>query len=207
MIQKNNSNIRKLFDDIKNDCKKYNVRLKLVEEKYIKLSDNLKVGGYFDAGDTKQRPVLACAMGNKFATSILIHESCHLDQWAKKTDIWKKIDGIELIDEWLSGKEIDEKKLNNIFKKVIELELDCEKRSVEKIKRYGIPLDIEKYKQRANAYILFYNYVKKHRKWSIPGNPPYGDKILSYSPKRWLKNYNKIPKKLEEAYDKYLNLL
>ena len=127
MLQKNNSNIRKLFDDIKNNCKKYNVRLKLIEKKYIKLSDNLKVGGYFDEGSFNQKPILACAMGNKFekSLSILIHESCHLDQWIKKTNVWEKSNGIELIDEWLSGKEIDKKKLDIIFKKVIDIYIGC----------------------------------------------------------------------------------
>lgn len=208
-LNKKNSNVIKLISDIKQECRKYNVKLKLTDSKFLKISNSLKVGGYFYGGDTNERPVLACAMGGNFekSLSILIHESSHLDQWKRKTHLWEKADATLMIDEWLQGKELTKKELNKIFKNVIEIELDCEKRSLEKIKKYDIPIDREKYIQKANSYVLFYNYVKKHRKWSIPGNPPYGDKVSKDAPKKWLKSYDKIPKRLEKAYDKFLNII
>lgn len=210
-LSENHPNVQRLISDVKEKCEKLGVKLTLSPEKTILMSENVYVGGYFS--DEEDVVELACAMGQPdFEKTILlfVHESCHLDQWSEsdqEDSIWAKGDTMGIIDGWLNGEELSEKELNESFKQSIDLELDCEKRSVEKIKKYNLPINTEHYIQKANAYILFYNYVKKHRKWSNPGNPPYGDKIWPFAPKTWLDDYTQIPKELEEAYDKYLEMV
>lgn len=211
VLNKNHIGVKKLINDVKQKCEIYGVDLILSPEISINITDGIKVGGYFSDDSDGTKPVLACAMGQpnfEKALTLFAHESSHLDQWSEKNDLWMKSSGISIIDYWLEGKNVDEKKLDEAIKTTIDLELDCEKRTIKKMKKYKIPFDVTEYKQRANAYILFYNYVKKHRKWSNPGNPPYGDKIYSHAPKRWLNNYyNYIPKKLEKAFDKHLGII
>lgn len=210
-LNENHPNVQRLISDVKEKCKKLGVKLTLSPEKTILMSENVYVGGYFS--DEEDAVELACAMGQPdFEKTILLftHESCHLDQWSEsdqEDSIWAKGDTMGIIDGWLNGEELDESELNESFKQSMDLELDCEKRTVEKIKKYDLPINTEHYIQKANAYILFYNYVKKHRKWSNPGNPPYGDNIWPSAPKTWLDDYSQIPKELEEAYDKYLEMV
>jgi hypothetical protein len=210
-LNKNHIGVKNLIKDVKHKCKVYGVDLILSSGKSVNITDTIKVGGYFSDESDGDKPILACAMGQpnfEKAITLLLHESSHLDQWQEKSDLWMKSSGISIIDEWLDGKNVDSKKLELAFKTSIDIELDCEKRTIKKIIKYKIPINVEEYKQRSNAYILFYNYVKKHRKWSIPGNPPYGDKIFPHAPKRWLNNYyDYIPKKLERAYDLHLGLI
>lgn len=212
-LTENHPNVQKLIKDVKKKCERLGVSLLLSPEKSVKLSENIFAGGYFSDDADGEVPTLACAMGQPdFEKAILlfIHESCHLDQWSerhKKNSIWSKGDTINIIEDWLGGMEISESELDRAFTQSKEIEIDCEKRSVKKIKKYKIPVNVEQYIQKANAYILFYNYLKKHRKWSIPGNPPYGDLIYPYAPNYWLEDYSQIPKELEEAYDKYLGLI
>lgn len=210
-LNEHHEGVKKLINDVKEKCKVYDVDLILSSDISVNITDGIKVGGYFSDDSDGTKPVLACAIGQpnfERAITLFAHESSHLDQWSEKNDLWVRSNGISIIDDWLEGKEVDEEKLDRAIKTTIDLELDCEKRTIDKIKKYKIPIDITEYKQRANAYILFYNYVRKHRKWSTPGNPPYGDKIYSYAPKRWIKNYyDYIPKKLEKAFDKYLGIV
>ena len=213
ILNENHPNVQRLIRDVKEKCDKLGVKLFLSPEKSVMLSENIFSGGYFSDETEGETPVLACAMGQTdFEKAILlfIHESCHLDQWSErkeKNSLWSKGDTMWIIDEWLTGEEKTESELDKAFSQSIEIEIDCEKRSVEKIKQYDIPVNIEQYIQKANAYILFYNYLRKHRKWSIPGNPPYGDLIYPHAPNYWLDDYTQIPKELEEAYDKYLGLI
>ena len=213
ILSGNHPNIQRLIKDVKEKCEKLGVTLFLSPEKSVVLSENILSGGYFSDETEGETPVLACAMGqSNFEKAIIlfIHESCHLDQWSEReqeNSLWSKGDTMGLIDEWLDGEEISDSELDRAFNQSKDIEIDCEKRSVEKIKQYDLPINIEEYIQKANAYILFYNYLRKHRKWSIPGNPPYGDLIYPHAPNYWLDNYNEIPKELEEAYDKHLGLI
>ena len=46
-----------------------------------------------------------------------------------------------------------------------ELEWDCERRSIRKITRNKLPIDLKEYAQRANAYVLGYHWTLANRKW------------------------------------------
>jgi hypothetical protein len=48
---------------------------------------------------------------------------------------------------------------------VTELEWDCERRSITKIKRNKLPTNLVDYAQMANAYILGYHWTLANRKW------------------------------------------
>ena len=48
---------------------------------------------------------------------------------------------------------------------VVEMELDCEKRSIAKIQENELPIDLEEYIKEANEYLLSYAICIKTGKW------------------------------------------
>lgn len=205
---KNNPNVKRFIKELKLKCKESGIRLYLSKGKYVKVTKSIRAGGYFMDDSFGQTPTLACAIGMPISKwlPLLVHESCHLDQWVEGDKLWTNSNIISVVDEWLDGKEIHPATLRKAFKASKAVELDCEKRSLKKIKAYNLPLDSKTYIQKANAYVLFYNYVLKYRKWSKPGNPPYNDNIWPHAPSVWLSNYDNIPKRLEYLYDAHLGL-
>ena len=166
-------NFEKFTQFVKTECKKNRVLFKEYKRRYIKLSDSIKCGGFFSSGegDTKG-PTLAYAMGNPDAASLLVHEYAHMTQWLEGLPLWKEAEvSLDYLDRWLEGTEVDA--ISHHIDVAKELELDNEKRSVELIRRWELPLDIPEYIKKANSYLQFYLYLKESRRWSQPGRAPY----------------------------------
>ncbi len=198
----------KLFiDHLKNFAKENNIKLFLSPEKGVSLGGpNILCNGYFD-GDNR---LLACAMGKDISywLLILLHESSHMDQFLENDPAWTNNIGLVQTDEWLAGKEdVDLNVIAEEIRTSIDIEVDCEKRTVEKIKKWSLDkiIDTEEYIQKSNAYILFYLWMKKNRSWYTIGKEPYNiDEIVSIMPKTFDIDYTKLEPKIEEVFDKYL---
>jgi hypothetical protein len=119
---------------------------------------------------------LEIAIGGELESwlGILVHETCHLDQHQEDPTTFNRADtALVRISSWLDRSTDD---LNPPdFRTILELESDCERRTVEKIARFALPLDPEDYTRRANAYLLSYGVALRHRTW-IP--QPYRDDTL-----------------------------
>ncbi len=84
------------------------------------------------------------------------------------------------------------------------MEFDCEKRTVAKIKKYNLPIDIKDYIQKANAYVWFYTAVLNKRQWDgTKSDSIYIKEIFSICPKTFTKKPLNPPKKFLKALDKY----
>lgn len=180
------------------DCKKNSVKFIVGKGKQIRYDNNTKVGGYF----SDFPPVLAYAGGHKDFLELLIHESSHMDQWTDKMSLYmksRKKDDDGIFDKWLAGTDVSKRKINFIIDRIQAIELDCEKRSVEKIKKYGLPVDVESYIRKSNSYIFLYTLIKENRKWTKTG--PYRIKeIVDAMPNKFLKDYSKMSTKLKDLY-------
>lgn len=133
----------------------------------------LPCGGYFDSGTGS----ICVAVKRPFDiwAGTLSHEYSHYEQWREGTSEWSATtlpDGTDvssLIDEWLSGSiELDTVEVSRYMRIIASLELDCERRSLENISRWEIPLDKHKYAVMANAYVLSHEVAWKHRVWLKP---------------------------------------
>ncbi len=198
-----NKNIDKFISDLINLCVKEGVDFKLTNKKHILLS-GIPCSGYFEGDVEFGKLFVATGKPQKKWLPILVHESCHLDQWLENKEKFISSDGIEVIDSWLNGNRVNMSKLKGAINNSKKLELDCEKRSVEKIKKYKLPINIETYIQMSNSYIYFYNWVLKNRSWTPKGKELHIPEIYSNAPKEFQKRYNNIPAELEAAFDKYL---
>jgi hypothetical protein len=125
---------------------------------------------------------------------VFIHEAAHLDQVIEESPIWfNEYAETDDINVWVKNKQVKNKNIDKYFKAAIALELDCEKRSVAKIKKYKLPVDVGEYTKKANAYIFSYTVTQLNRKWfEFPYKIP---EIYNKMPKRFLKLEDYINKR------------
>ncbi len=189
-----NRKIDKFLDDLDYICQENAVQIIFTSKNYVKC-DGINCSGYFN--ENKRELVCALKTDNKTWLSTLVHESCHLDQWREQSAIWQLFDkstanNEDIIDKWLLKKEqIDNTLLDEAFKITKEMEWDAEKRSIEKIKKYNLPIDIDEYTKKSVVYIMLYDFVQKYQTWYKSGCSPCRKKDI----------YNLVP----SNYD--LNLL
>jgi hypothetical protein len=184
---------------VKSKCKQHGVECSLRNVKYLKLSGNIKCSGYFDDGGNKH-PKLVVAMNRVDWLGVLVHEYCHLTQWAEGHELWEKAGkSLAYMDDWLSGSSV--KNISRHLANARDLELDNEKRSVNLIRKWNLDIDVDDYVKRANAYIQFYNYIRTTRRWSKPTNSPYtNSNLLLAMSNKFNMNYKKMSKKVEKAF-------
>lgn len=172
MIDLNVPEIKEFVNYVKTQCKAKGVIIKLKPTKNVKLGE-IKCSGYFDEIDKE----LVVSAKHESALETLVHEFAHFTQWIEDCPAWKaSASTYGNIDEWLGGKEF------RYIKKYValarDLELDNEKRSVKLIKKFKLPIDVKLYIKKANAYVLFYNYMLITRRWCKPNNSPSRNPIL-----------------------------
>lgn len=191
-------NVKSFIEHVKSECKKYGIKVKLKNVKYLKLDDNIRCSGYFD----EEEKVLAVAINSDIWLGVLVHEYCHLTQWVDNCKEWKAgCRGLPKVDEWLGGKKVSG--IKKALAQSRDLELDNEKRSVKMIKKWKLPIDIKNYTQRANAYVQFYNWLWYSKRWCKPNNTPYGNEtIINSMPTTFRMNYETMSDKYKQLYKK-----
>lgn len=188
----------------------YDIPVKLLSKRHVWM-DGVRVNGYFC--DATPEMVVACYKKPIDWLEIFVHESCHRDQCIENTRIWTKtIDGhdaLTMLWQWLDKTiELTPDKLHQVIQASMMVELDCERRSVKKIKRYKLPIDIEAYTKKANAYVYFFLSMQETRKWYGKGKSPiYLDEVWKQMPAHFDNDYMDIPPKyrmlmLEHCYDR-----
>lgn len=201
-------NINKFVSSLKRKAKKYNIKLELNDDKFVTISDEIKCSGYFEEKFKHTPGLLTTATGKPINMwlPVLVHESCHMDQWEEKSPIWKEYQSSDtgIIDLWLAGKRVNSEKVYKALDISRDMELDCEQRAVNKIIKFDLPIDITEYIQKANCYIFFYNYLKISKKWSLPGNSPYNNpNIYKKVSGDWYDDYSITPKEIDRLFKKY----
>jgi len=128
-------------------------------DKIVRLGRS-KVSGW--CGDTVLKVATGCSLEHWLG--VLCHETCHIDQVrADKKWFARCEDSLTRLDAWLEGKP--PARVRQATLDAIRLEHDCEKRSLAKIRRHRLPIDISTYTQKANAYLIGYHVTLKDRKW------------------------------------------
>lgn len=132
---------------------------------------------------------------------VLIHESCHLDQYLEMGS-YEKFKCADKLFELLENNPYS-KELPELIIQTRDIELDCERRSLDKIHNYGLLwlIDPKNYIKKANAYLLFYTYMIQSRRWYDV--PPYDiPEIVDNCPDYFLEDYNDLDVNLREIYDR-----
>ncbi len=196
--------IDKFLRDLQRRCKKYNITFLMSGLDYVKFGSG-KSNGFFNP-ETNE---MAISIGKpvKKWLNTLVHESCHFDQWVQNCKEWRamnneRTDACTQLFEWLEDeRKLSDEKAIKMASIMRDLELDNERRTIEKIKKYNLPIDIKEYAKGAGAYVMFYNYIGKHKKWYKIGKEPYHNKkIQRLMPTNLRGKYDVLTPKLEKLY-------
>lgn len=158
---------------VKRECKRHGIKLLLTTETLF--DDGVQTyGGYFD----HLSKILAVSdiSNNHNMMTTLVHEYSHMEQWIynEPTFTHRLRGGYEstvILSQWLQGHSYKKSTIRNAVTIIRECELNCERRSLDNIKKYNLSIDIKKYTRYANAYILFYHYVLLKRQWDFTHSP------------------------------------
>ena len=188
-------------------CRDNHISIHMPKTKTV-IHANNHCGGYVDSSD---QPVLAVACGKSIKTWLLIfiHETCHLDQYLEKSPIWdvtlNGVSATDLMDSWLNKSiELTEAELKIVFDNIIELESDCERRSVEKIKQWSLPIKIDTYIRKSNAYVWSYRLIQETRNWEHSAMYTYGP-VWRAMPKLFPTHYNDLPGTIRNAFYEHID--
>lgn len=199
-----NDEINAFIADLSKKLNKKKVKFIFAPCSYVQAEGDVRVNGYFDDEPAE----LAVSIGKPLKQwfPCLVHESCHFDQWSTGSKLWKACDKFDKVDkslfDWLNGAKLTKPEVKLALETIRELELDCERRTVAKIEKFNLPIDIPAYIKNANAYINFHNYVGLTRKWYKIGSEPYNNaKILDLMPDNLDGDYSALPKKLIPLFD------
>lgn len=168
-----------------------------LQNKHFINFDGTDVNGYFYADKLE----LKCAVGKPEDEwfPVFVHEYCHFLQWREQTEAWKVLGEEEKrsetsIDEWLSGTDLDHETVLLHCKLTRDVEEECERFVVDRIRKYDLQIDISQYIQKTNAYLYFWSVLPDTRKWYTGGNAPYMiPEILERMPLYFSSDYDNIP--------------
>lgn len=144
---------------------------------------------------------------------IMVHETCHRDQYTEQVKLWNQTiqinkedhDPLTLMHEWLEGKrELGIRKLREVLLGSMNLELDCERRAAKKIDEFYLPINLKEYIQKANAYVYFYLALQHTRQWYPKGKAPFTlPEVWTKMPTDFDNDYTRLPKRIKDLILKH----
>lgn len=201
---------RALIRSVRRKANRYDINIRFVlapQVSYDGIDWRNNCLGYFIYDEIYNYKELAVAINRPFIDwiSVFIHESCHMDQQLSKeemrNDEWAS--AYIFFFEWIDGKrQFNNTQVTNFMNKIIECERDCDIRAVEKIKQFDLPINIEEYIKKSNAYLFKYIIYREQRKW-IQG---FDENIWKLAPSTFDISYADIPKRMRRVYEKALKL-
>lgn len=174
-------NLNKLIADVAAKCVAHGVTFSLQHVKSVD-EENLPCSGYFD-----EQSLVVATKKPKIQdwVDVLVHESCHLDQFTEKSELWvSDNNSLHVVEAWIKGKKMSLAKRDRGFANTLLLEIDCEKRSVKKFKKYKLNINTQEYIQKANAYLFSYAVALHEKRWYA--SPYESSKIWKKMPKQLL---------------------
>jgi hypothetical protein len=164
-----------LFDTIEK-AREHNIKI-ILDPNKVEFTPGYECSGLFDADNSEL--IVNINKPQNLWLPVFVHEVCHMDQFIEDCEIWKNCyiknnDVSGILDMWLQHiVDLNQTQLDEVTNKILDLELDCEKRAVEKIKKYKLDININDYIKKANAYVYFYRALAKTRKWTSAEVSPY----------------------------------
>lgn len=152
---------KQFISKVVNEALELRVTVKLVQQKSVS-----RLGGWFSGRE------LVCAMNNDYAFETLVHEYCHMLQWATNCRCWRKhCDDYDKFMQWKQGAlHCSKRKLQQYAGSVIALEHDCERRAVQCIKQYDLNVDLNYYISTANVYLYSFHRVMQDKTSTVVFN-------------------------------------
>jgi hypothetical protein len=165
-------------------------------------------GGSFGEIYEGEPPEFEVAMGSSPErwVGVFVHEYAHFLQHLDKEPLF--MDSSKPLDRFWKYLEKKRKTFKWEDVRAIQaMELDCERRAVEVIRKNKLPIDIKTYIREANTALLFYNEAARKQSWVIKkGRLPYEiPELKAMMPTTFKKLdwYSKSPKGFDKIINKY----
>jgi hypothetical protein len=187
-------NFLPFFEWSKEFLKKHNKKLTITNSANIRF-DGGQCAGWCDGNE------MAVASNNSLFEQTYVHEFSHMNQCIEQSPIWKSE---YIFWNHLSKDKIRLKSWHSIFE-IIELERDCEKRSLAFSKKWNL-FDNKYYAKCANLYLYYYQYTFLKRKW-LSSRTIYNKMLLSEMPETLipLDKFKIIDMDLMDTFDQCLD--
>lgn len=182
---------------VKRKCKANGVELVLSPSKNVVITDTFSTdcSGYFDEVD--KTLVVACGKPFEQWIEILIHEYSHMEQWLTDERYEKWGNGCLQLWDWLDKSlMLNNLQLNKVLDSMIELEGDCERRSLENIRKWKLPINKANYSRKANLYLYSYRMMPIIKKF--PTGIYDHKELVKMCPNRLLKRVKEVPKPIQD---------
>jgi hypothetical protein len=193
---------RKFVSHVRTHLREYGYRLILGKGRQLNCGMG-RCRGYFDEESREIR----VARGSSEWIAILVHEYCHFLQWLDGTKRTAECNNNAnwIVCDWLEGRDYDSRTLTRAFARVRWVERDCEKRSVELIKKFGLKIDPILYTRKANLDLYYWHMVERRRKWSWSKRDPFSShSVMRVMPSSFhFKADQTIPKHIEAILDRF----
>lgn len=171
------NNVNKLLQETFIKCVKHDIDFRLLNSEIV-LYAGSECRGYFDG------KIFCVAKKAPNWIEVFAHEASHLDQFISRQCWVDDKNAFVLFEKWLNKRNFNKKDVRRALYNLIKSELDCEKRTVRKLKKYNLINNNAEYIQRANAYLFYYLYAYVNRKWH---DKSYESRLISRNmPERFL---------------------
>jgi hypothetical protein len=190
-----------LLNYIIEECIKHKISLRLenCSMVYDETSDSY-TEGWFD--ESKKEIIVAALQHTEDFILTLTHEFFHLYHWLDNKQDYKQINKlINKMNNYINGRIKRSKTTNIAIDKTQDLELYCEKQTIQLIKDFKIPYNIYTCVKKANSYLYSYSVLKETGKW-YNKSPSTIKEILKVMPIEFLNTYE-LNEELLNLYKKY----
>jgi len=194
------ANVKKFLEETFIELIENKVAIRLERKKIIKYGEGgvEKVSGFYN--DEPKEFAVGMAKPQSEWLEVYAHEFCHFKQAREKVKVWTS-NVSDKLDDWLEKKiMLTKSELRKVLNACKDVELDCEYRTVDMIRKYQLDnvINIERYCQKANCYVLYYNVVGIMKEWYK--RPPYEfPELIDMMPKKLITNHKKRYRKFENG--------
>ena len=150
-------------------CRRHGVSLRFLNKKYASTDGRDKVQGYFFEGDEDEKANIAIAKDNPRTDWLgcLCHELGHMFQWLEGDLTYVALDfsGADANGIFDDDEESEENR-HKAMMLVLANELDAERRAVDLIIKWDLPINIERYTKQSNAILYYHHIALETGKWA-----------------------------------------
>lgn len=202
-ISSNDENVQKFINHVHSHLRKNKFKLVLHLDE-LKIGKN-SVSGYFSEEDKE----IVISLKEQDWLEVLAHEYNHFIQYITNEPSYISLtqgDSNYLSEmwDWIDKEsEFEETRLDVMFDTVREMELYCERKTMETIKEFNLPIDLDEYIFSANVYLYFYSFVRKYRCWFKENVGIKDITELSDLQMTLEEDFSKLPELYEETFKNY----
>lgn len=191
----------KLYGDILKFCVDNQISLKLINTEDYE-GENAFWGGHFC--DDKKEIVVTITVDDWFL--LLLHEFCHAEQYVEKSPFYFDLSISLDIFNPTYIQNLPSYLYEPACKAWLKMELDCNQRVLNKIKKYNLDIDLNSFYKWANCYHQSYYYFYKLKKHYGDRKPFEFKRVMNSMNSERLLDFDELwceNKNLENYFKKY----